>query len=32
MTRDRAVIIVPFYDDFSPNGEQPEQHKLAHTL
>ena len=24
--------IVPFHKDFSPSGEQPEQHELAHTL
>ena len=24
--------IVPFHKDFSPSGEQPEQHNLVHTL
>ena len=24
--------VVPFHKDFSPSGEQPEQHELAHML
>ena len=27
-----SETIVPFHNDFSLSGEQPEQRKLAHTL
>ena len=31
-TSESTHKLVPFHNDFSPSGEQPEQRKSAHTL